>query len=84
MTPVLESEVIITVIGIRQPGVEHMSERSITQGGEKVLEAAQRSHLLTPVVEGTPTESDDVAEFLAGRLSWVEEKDRERLLARLS
>ncbi len=56
----------------------------ITHGSEKTFDSAQRSHLLRPVVEGAVVEADDVAEFLAGRLSLVEEKDRDVLWARLS
>ncbi len=61
-----------------------MTEHSITQGSEKTSETAQRSHLLKPVMERVGAQVDDVAEFLAGRLSLVEEKDRDRLWARLS
>ena len=56
-----------------------MVERKVIESIRDKLASGVRSPLLMPIMEGNTLESDDVAEFLKGRLSHLCEKPRVRL-----
>ena len=61
-----------------------MVERKVVESVRDRLASGVRSPLLMPIMEGNTLESDDVAEFLKGRLSHLREKSSPQLRVRLS
>lgn len=52
-----------------------MTEREARQGGRERGSFGIRSSLLKPITEAKPLERDDIAGFLAGRLSFVDQDE---------
>ncbi len=61
-----------------------MVERKVVEGVRDKSVSNLRSTLLMPIVEGNTLESEDVAEFLKGRLTRLCEKPSRRSRLRLS
>ncbi len=61
-----------------------MIERKGVEGVRDKAVSNVRSHLLMPIVEGNTLESDDVTEFLKGRLARLREKPAQQSRIRLS
>ncbi len=61
-----------------------MIERKVVEGVRDKAVTNVRSPLLMPIVEGNTLESDDVVEFLKGRLACLREKPAQRSRIRVS
>ncbi len=61
-----------------------MVERKVIESVRDKVASGARSPLLMPIMEGNTLESDDVTEFLKGRLSRMQNKSAPRLRVRLS
>ncbi len=61
-----------------------MIERKVVEGVRDKEVSNGRSPLLMPIVEGNTLESEDVAEFLKGRLAHLCERPSQRSRIRLS
>lgn len=61
-----------------------MAERDFRPRNSEKADSGFRSSLLMPIMEGNTLERDDVSDFLAGRLSAVEEHDLNPKSAHLS
>ncbi len=61
-----------------------MIERKVVEGIRDKAISNGRSPLLMPIVEGNTLESNDVAEFLKGRLAHLSEKSSQPPRVRLS
>ncbi len=61
-----------------------MVERKVVEGVRDKAVSSFRSPLLMPIVEGNRLESDDVTEFLKGRLARLCEKPSQGWRVRLS
>jgi hypothetical protein len=55
-----------------------MAEQQTRQAGKEKADAIFRPSLLKPIMEGNTLENNDVAGFLAGRLSLGEERSSTR------
>ncbi len=61
-----------------------MVERKVIDSVRDKVASGVRSPLLMPIMEGNTLESDDIAEFLKGRLSRLREMSSPRPRVRLS
>jgi hypothetical protein len=61
-----------------------MTERDFRPRNSEKADSGFRSSLLMPIMEGNTLERDDVSDFLAGRLSTVDDRDANPKSVRLS